>query len=171
MLATARAPSGRPASPLPRDAVSELETPRRRYYRQRGLALSPRSWVKTNILRRRPAPARADAGLLTPTTSACEHAQSPLRAELSHHLLGHLVGVELATIGKLQNPDRDELDNGGSPRQPRPGACLPEGAVHRVDLVSGEGWRTALRVIAQLEVSLYGASLVPIGSAGHLLQV
>jgi hypothetical protein len=40
-------------------------------------------------------------------------------AELSHHRRGQLVGVELATIGKLQNPDRDELDNGRRPRVAR----------------------------------------------------
>jgi hypothetical protein len=38
------------------DSVSALV--RLAYYRQRGLALSPHSWVKTNILRRRPAPER-----------------------------------------------------------------------------------------------------------------
>jgi hypothetical protein len=78
------------------------------------------------------------------TPSAREQVQYPLRAELSHHRLGHLVRVELATIGELQNPDRDDLDNGSRPRQPHLGARLLECAVHCVDLVNSEGWsRTA----------------------------
>jgi hypothetical protein len=42
-----------------------------------------------------------------PTASACEQAQTPLRAELSHHSIAELVRIEFTGIGKFQNPDRN----------------------------------------------------------------
>jgi hypothetical protein len=37
---------------------------------------------------------------------------APLHIELSDHRLGQLVRVELASMGKLHNPNRDKLDDG-----------------------------------------------------------
>jgi hypothetical protein len=60
---------------------------------------------------------------------------SPLHVELSQHFLGQLIRVELASTGKLYDPDRYKLDNGHGfgPCQPQAGADLL--LVHRVDLV------------------------------------
>jgi hypothetical protein len=71
-----------------------------------------------------------------------------LSLERRHHSIGQLIRVEFARIGKLQNPDRDQLNNGRRSRQPHSGARLFECAVHRVDLFSTKGWRAATLIFA-----------------------
>jgi hypothetical protein len=45
------------------------------------------------------------------------------------------VDVDFAETGKLQNPDRDKLDNGRGTSYSQPGARLPESPVHRVSIL------------------------------------
>jgi hypothetical protein len=59
--------------------------------------------------------------------------------ELSRHDARNLVGLEFASVRKLQNPDRDDLDNRGASGQPYPVAGLPECVVHCADLASAKG--------------------------------